>query len=286
LLLLFCGGFGWLDNLNKLMMAVLALATLLAFLPSCPQPQKLAYLFIPSLPPGSLVLVAAILGWMPTGIDVSVWHSFWTLEKFKLLGFDASDSSRVRERLRLQLSDMRLGYGLSLVTALMFMCMGASLLGGRAQQLRGAEFASALAGAYAGTLGQWMGQVFMLTAFFAMFSTSYTVVDGFSRSFSEGLATLFPRLATSRQRLYFGFALFSTALAVILIFAVGNPVALVTTVALLSLCAAPLLYGLNIYCAQKHISDPELGPPRWLVILGWAGVGFMLLALAATAASL
>jgi Mn2+/Fe2+ NRAMP family transporter len=223
---------------------------------------------------------------MPTGIDVSVWHSFWTLEKFKLLGIDAADPARVRERLGLQLSDMRLGYGLSLLTALMFMCMGASLLAGQGESLRGAEFASALAGAYAGTLGHWMGQVFMLTAFFAMFSTSYTVVDGFSRSFSEALALLYPALAESRRRLYFGFALSSTALAVILIFAVGNPVVLVTTVALLSLAAAPLLYGLNIYCVRKDISDPGLRPPRWLVILGCAGVGFMVLAVAATAASL
>ncbi len=283
--LLLAGGFGWMDNLNKVMMATLALATLIAFIPACPGPGQLKNLVLPQLPAGSIVLVAAILGWMPTGIDVSIWHSFWTLEKFKRLGIDPADAPQAPRRLRLMLGDMRVGYGLSLISALMFMCMGASKLAGQGEALRGAEFASHLATAYTDVLGPWMLHLFMLTAFFAMFSTSYTVVDGFSRSFAEALASLRGREGSVRPW-YVGFVLASSLLAVLTIFLVGNPVTLVTVVALISLAVAPVLYALNIWCVTRHISDKKLRPPRPLVWLACAGVAFMVLAVAVTAVSL
>lgn len=284
--LLLAGGFGWLDNINKVMMATLAVSTLLAFLPVCPGPDKLAHLVIPSLPEGSILLVAAILGWMPTGIDVSVWHSFWTLEKLHWLesGRRAVGRHHPAIRLRAALIDMRTGYALSLLTGIMFVCMGAAHLAGRASELRGVEFANALSTAYTNVMGDWMRQLFMLTAFFAMFSTSYTVIDGFSRSFAEALGTLFARYGSpsARRRHYLGFVAGSSLLAALTIRFVGNPVTLVTAVALLSLAVAPLLYALNLHCTSHHITDPALRPRRLTMWLGWVGVGLMLLALGLT----
>jgi len=75
------GGYRWLDFLNKVMMIVLFAATMAVFVPELPQPKVLVNFVVPSVPLGSIALVAAIAGWMPTGIDVSVWHSLWTLEK-------------------------------------------------------------------------------------------------------------------------------------------------------------------------------------------------------------
>jgi len=284
--LLLAGGFGWLDSLNKVMMATLAVSTLLAFLPVCPGPGKLAHLVMPALPEGSILLVAAILGWMPTGIDVSIWHSFWSLEKIRLL--EARGRAHGRHdpatRLRAALIDMRTGYGLSLLTGIMFVCMGASYLAGRAGELRGVEFANALSSAYTSVMGEWMRQLFMLTAFFAMFSTSYTVIDGFSRSFSEALATLVVRFSgpRPRRRHYLAFVAGSSILAAVTIRFAGNPVTLVTVVALLSLAVAPLLYALNLLCTDRHIEEAALRPHRFTLWLGWAGVVVMLLALGLT----
>ncbi len=282
LALLRIGGFSWLDHLNKLMVGVLALATLLAFLPALPPPSAATGLLLPRLPEGSIVLVAAILGWMPTGIDVSIWHSFWTLEKLELLGErGAALEDRLRQ-LKISLFDMRTGYALSLLTGLMFICLGAVHLAGRGAELSGVQFVETISGAYASILGRWMAHVFMLTAFFAMFSTSYTVIDGFSRSFSEGLAALAPqKLAApeARRRSYGGFALFSAALAALFIAWIGNPVTLVTVVALVSLVAAPVLYGLNLHCIKRDVRDQALQPSPWIVGLGWAGTAVMVLAL-------
>lgn len=287
--LLFGGGFRWLDHINKLMMAILALATVLAFLPILPDvpvAEAVGGMVVPSIPAGSVVLVAALLGWMPTGIDVSIWHSFWTLEKLGSLGErqqGASAIDRLRQ-LRMSLVDLRVGYGLSLATGVMFVGLGAVHLAGRGAELQGVQFVQTLSSAYTVILGRWMYHVFMLTAFFAMFSTSYTVIDGFSRSFSEALAALWPRLAASvpRRRSYGGFVLFSGALACLSISVIGNPVTLVTVVALVSLAAAPVLYGLNLRCVQRDISDPALRPSRWVVGLGWVGILVMVVALAIT----
>lgn len=287
--LLLCGGFAWLDNLNKLMMAGLALATVLAFVPIFPGPAAWKHLILPTIPEGALVLVAAILGWMPTGIDVSIWHSFWTLEKLKRLGLDPSctEATAVDERceqLDLSLGDMRIGYGLSLATGVMFITMGAVHLVGQGAALKGIGFIEALSSAYTNVLGRWMFHVFMLTAFFAMFSTSYTVIDGFSRSFSEVLAALFPARAGGSRRVwtYRGFVLGSAGLAAVTLTLVGNPVTLVTAVALISLAVAPVLYALNLLCVQRLIAEPRLRPARAVSWLGWLGVGVMGLAVGVT----
>ena len=283
--LLLVGGFPWLDHLNKIMMAVLALATVLAFVPIVPGPEALTHLVVPSLPAGSIVLVAAILGWMPTGIDVSVWHSFWTIEKMRLTASQGEDGpERTQRQLQASLLDMRVGYALSLCTGLMFVTMGAVYLGGRGAELKGVQFAEALSYAYTAVFGRWMYHVFMLTALFAMFSTSYTVIDGFSRSFSECCALLVPSMSTPtvRKNVYLGFVIASALLACGILVSVGNPVTLVTVAALVSLSVAPLLYGFNLYCVLRDVKEPRLRPGVLSVWIAAAGIVFMLIALGTT----
>ncbi len=286
LLMLFLGGFSWLDHLNKIMMAVLALATLLAFVPIIPGPEAAYHLIVPTIPAGSIVLIAAILGWMPTGIDVSVWHSFWTIEKNRGRGDTVEATPEVRAgRLKTALWDMRTGYALSLLTGLMFVTMGAVHLAGQAASLDGVGFIAALSTAYTAIFGRWMYHVFMLTAFFAMFSTSYTVIDGFSRSFSECCALLRDSMSTAgaRKHSYGLFAVVSSTVACVILVRIGNPVTLVVIASLISLTAAPLLYGFNLYCVTRHIREPEFRPSVLCIATGLAGVVFMVIALAATA---
>jgi Mn2+/Fe2+ NRAMP family transporter len=129
-----------------------------------------------------------------------------------------------------------------------------------------------------------MYHVFMLTAFFALFSTSYTVIDGFSRSFSEAISCIRDKRTDSgiRKHTYLGFVFASSICAAATICFVGNPVTLVTAVAILSLAIAPILYALNLRCVWRDIKDPHLRPSIVTMCTGWAGVVFMIAGLALT----
>jgi hypothetical protein len=129
-----------------------------------------------------------------------------------------------------------------------------------------------------------MYHVFMMTAFFAMFSTSYTVIDGFSRSFAEGCGALFPSMvhATTRRRLYAGFVIGSSLLACVILVQVGNPVTLVTAAALISLTAAPLLYAFNLYCVLRHIDEPRWRASWPIIVTAAGGITLTLVALGTT----
>jgi hypothetical protein len=51
---------------------------------------------------------------------------------------------------------------------------------------------------------------------------------------------------------------------------------------LISLVAAPWVYGLNLYCVLRHIDEPRFRPARLNVALALVGIPMMLLALGMT----
>ncbi|MBN1972909.1 MAG: Nramp family divalent metal transporter [Sedimentisphaerales bacterium] len=280
LLFLVLGGYNWLDFLNKIMMTVLFLATIVVFVPAFPDPAEFKYFVIPSVPAGSIAVITGILGWMPTGIDVSIWHSLWTLEKHRELTSDVTLEGRWKI-FRLSLMDMRAGYILSFIVASVFLMLAAVYLHGTPDKIDGAEFARSLAKIYTNNIGYWMYFVFMVAAFTAMYSTVYTVMDGFSRSFAEMASTLFPKLrAKWRMKLYWIFVIFTSAFAILilLVFKGKNPVTLVLDVAFLSLCFAPLYYGLNYYCVTRLIKEEKFRPGTTARLVALAGIVIVLFA--------
>ena len=260
---------------SKIAMLVLAVISVIAFIAAPPRLSDLAQAFVPSIPTGSLVLVAAILGLMPTGINVAIWHSLWALEHMDDWREAASDK---RAMLRLGLLDLKVGYILSAVLAVIFVSLGANLLAPRGLTPSGIDVALTLSRIYTEVLGNWMFPVFMLAAFAAMFSTAYSVMDGFPRTFSTLLRTLYPAneaLKKASDPAYWVF------MAVIFTFAIGanyifpNPVRMIQLIGLVSLAVAPILYGLNSYCVTRLIDDESLRPKRWLRLWGLAGLWFM-----------
>ncbi len=260
---------------SKLAMLVLALVSLVAFAAVPPRASDLARMFVPSLPKGSLVLAASILGLMPTGINVAIWHSLWAVEHLEKWKRVTSDKKQI---LALGLFDLRAGYLLSAALAVVFISLGASLLKPRGLVPDGVDVAITLSRLYTEVLGAWMFPFFMLAAFAAMFSTAYSAMDGFPRTFARLLETLFPRAALLKgpsRPAYWGFMGF------IFLFAVGanrilpNPVAMIQLVGIVSLLVAPVLYGLNYYCVTRLIDDESMRPSRALRVWALAGLVFM-----------
>jgi Mn2+/Fe2+ NRAMP family transporter len=269
---------------SKLAMLVLALVSVVAFLAAPPRLSDVARILVPSIPAGSLVLVASILGLMPTGINVAIWHSLWAVEHLETWRKTTGDK---RELLGLGLFDLRVGYVLSAALAAVFISLGATLLKPRGLTPDGVQVALTLSKIYTEVLGNWMFPVFMLAAFAAMFSTAYSVMDGFPRTFAKLLETLFPAAPLLKKK---GNPAYWSFMAVIFLFAIGanrilpNPVALIQLVGLVSLGVAPVLYGLNYYCVTRLIDDESLRPSRGLRLWGLAGLLFMTFAVSLSVA--
>ena len=82
-LILVLGKYQWLDKLIKVIMVTLAISSVMAVsvaLIKNETPISLKQVFPES---SGLLFLIAFLGWMPAPLDISIWHSIWTIEKNK-----------------------------------------------------------------------------------------------------------------------------------------------------------------------------------------------------------
>jgi Mn2+/Fe2+ NRAMP family transporter len=277
--LLWMGKYQGLDFLNKIMMLVLIFGALIAFAAAPPPTTALPRLLIPVIPAGSIFLLAALLGWMPTGLDVAVWHSLWAMEKQKVWRrFAGGEPAEVRRKLfRTALFDMRIGYAVSFVLGIVFLCLGAVLLQPRGLVPQGPAVAETLSEIFTTILGAWMYPVFFAAAFFAMFSTAYNCMDGFPRAFAETMRLLVPRKDSGlfNKKAYWGFLFAIYALAVGFMTILPEPVFLVTAAGALSLLFTPVYYMLNYYCVTRLVDDVEYRPTTFARVVAVAGIAFV-----------
>ena len=120
----------------------------------------------------SIAFIVALIGWMPTAIEVSVWHSLWTLSRVEKPGLEASKNATI---------DFNVGYLVSLVLAVIFVWLGALLMFGQGEGFAksAAAFAGQLVGIYSNALGDWSWLLMAIVTFVALFSTTFAVADGF-----------------------------------------------------------------------------------------------------------
>ncbi|MEQ8763851.1 MAG: Nramp family divalent metal transporter [Planctomycetota bacterium] len=252
------------------MMAVLALGTAAAFVAAPPSPSGVVQsLAPPRWPSGADWLIAAVLGWMPTGLGVSIWQSLWIVAQ------PVKTSMRSEERVRLGLRGFRGGYLTSLVLALVFLCLGASVLEPAGIEPHGEAVAIALSSMYTKSVGEWFGPVFLTTAAFALLSTVITCLDAFPRTLLETLRLLFPgRTWSSRARLSITVSYLSMAIlgGGALLMAVPDPERLILWLGAVTFLISPVYYALNWLAVSRQIPDPALRPPRWLHALSAAGL--------------
>jgi len=126
----------------------------------------------------------ALLGWMPCTLDVVVWNSLWTSRKHK-------DDVEVIDYKKVKL-DLNLGYIITAVLAIAFLVLGKIVFFEKVADLpeKAVPFIASFFEIYTKNLGQSAYLVIAVGAFFTMFSTVISVLDGFTRTFSRGLAIL------------------------------------------------------------------------------------------------
>lgn len=285
LALLRWGRYASLRAVNLLLMLLFAAGTALAFVAAPPPAAAVPAMLTPSLPSGSILLVAAILGFMPTSVAVSIWQSLWAVEQGRFRPGTPDGPAERRTRLREGLADLRLGYLLSALLAVAFVSLGAVLLHPRGLVPEGPRVALVLSEIYTAVLGEWMRPVFLATAFLALLTTCYTSMDGFPRTFVAALAELRAtrgrvdgngRAASAEtNRAYWIFLLAVTFGGMALLAALPDPAALVKGVGALGLLLSPVYFALNLWAVTRLVDDPALKPGGAVVALALAGIALM-----------
>jgi Mn2+/Fe2+ NRAMP family transporter len=272
LVVLASGGYPVLDGIMKLMMVLLAVCTLVALVAAIVHgPVRMAEFEAPGVWNATgFIFLIALMGWMPTPVDASVWPSLWMHERSRQTGH--------RPTLREALFDFKLGYWGSLITALMFLSLGALVMFGSgvafADNAHG--FAAQFVGMYTNALGAWSRPVIVAVAFATMLSTLLTVLDGYPRVLWSGCRLVWPRVAAIGRAPYWlcmGAMMGGALLIFVFVTSIMTPlVDVTTTVAFLS---APLFAWLNCRAIATAAVPEHAAPPRWLRILSWAGVVFL-----------
>lgn len=279
--LLAIGRYQALDGLIKAVAAVLLVSTLLAF--------GLAWHHTPlsAVPPtpaafnpwqgAGLAFLIALMGWMPTAVDLSAWNSIWTLERIRQTGYHPP--------LRATLREFNLGYGISALLALLFLGLGALLLfaEGKSFPEGTVAFAAGFVDVYTEVLGGWSWWPVAAASFSAMLGTVVACLDGYSRSLAAAWESVMdvPPSARGERGVLIGVS--AGALLLILAFP-ANITDLVDVATTLSFLVAPVIGGLNLYLVTRHVPK-EARPSAALQVWAWAGllflVGFAVLYLAA-----
>jgi len=218
------GRYQTLEVAAKGLALVLFVSTIAVFFVQPAPAAAAAHFFIFETPEGSWLIIAAFLGLLPTGIDVSLQASEWGKAKKAGLAlirgrleeqglartfdpFDpdpqalAVEMSAVPEHaaeysrrwFTIGLWDFRIGHVVSFIIAVLFLLLSAVWLYPNA--VEGRAVMGEIAGIFTLSVGPWMMIVFMGGAFAATFSTALNYFDGWPRIVGACARNLFPGTA-------------------------------------------------------------------------------------------
>ncbi len=270
------GRFAWLDRVVKAILAVLAASTIIAAAATVGRLDGSTLVLLPPIGTADgtvpFAFVLALVGWMPSAIDIAVWSSLWTLAKNAAAGGRVSVATAR--------ADFAVGYVATGFLAFCFLVLGAGVLYGSGTSFNasGTVFSTQLVALYSATLGEWTRPVVLAAVLTTMLSTSITVVDGFPRAIER---TVY-RLRASRDErpdppsagpLYWA-ALVILGIATVLVLGlfVGTLTALVDFATIVSFLTAPLLGYLNLRAVRAPEVAPQYRPTTRMVALSWVGL--------------
>lgn len=256
------GRYALLDKVIKGVIILLTVSTVLAVILSANSPRVLSTGFAPPevWTIATIPFLAALIGWMPSAFDIAVWNSIWTLERRKQTGY--------APKLNEALFDFRLGYIGTVILAVCFLILGATVMYGSGEQFSniGSIFARQLIEMYVSILGGWSYPIIILAAFTTMFSTTLTVLDGFPRSLGRAISNLFPiESEKDKERIYWSIVAVLMFGSIILMTSFRQSMTyLVDFATTVSFVSAPVLAILNYKVVTHSSMPPEAVPKAWL----------------------
>ena len=271
------GKYNVLDSLIKIIAIVLLVSTVSAFVltmyagpidhVSGFEPKDLWEI-------SGIFFLLALMGWMPTALDLSSWNSLWTIERIK--------QTKYKPKLQETLFEFRLAYLITGVLAIMFVSLGAFMFYGSGDELPNDNslFANEIVKLYTQNIGDWSYIIIAASAFTAMFGTIIAVFDGYSRSLQRTFELLFLKKEAKllpKPRILYVFFLFVISIgSFIVIFQFGNNLKqLVDFATVLSFIIAPVIAIFNFRLVTGKFLEKAHQPSMVLKILSFAGIIFL-----------
>lgn len=274
--LLVFGKYNVLDKLIKIIGSTLLISTLLAFILTLIKgpAEQISEFQTPEIwSTAGIGFMIALMGWMPTAVDLSTWNSLWTIERIKETGYKPS--------LKETLLDFNFGYIISALLSICFITMGAYLVFGTGKTMpdSSAGFANEVVTLYTATMGNWSYLLIAAAAFSIMFGTSIAVFDGYARSLKRTSELIFLKddKASDNRNLYTISLLILTVGGFLIIWKFGSSIRFLIDLAMtISFLIAPLIAIINFRLVSKKYVDKQAVPPLWMKVLSWAGIVFLL----------
>ncbi|MES1938909.1 transporter [Salinisphaera sp. T5B8] len=281
--IIYAGGYAIVDAVNKLFIAILSVTTLIATALALP---NVDWSFYPStavsplLSHTTFVTLVAVLGFMPSGLSLSIVNSLWSLAR--------NDANGMRADSRQERADFDIGYIGSALIAACFVIMGAGVLHSQNINLATGSvgFASQVVDLYVATLGPWSGFVVGISIFTVLLTTLLTVLDGFPRvvvavfeSLGRDEASPQPEQVRVGQRqgaLYLAMAALSVLAVLILYFLMSNFWLFINFAMITSAVISPLLAALNHFTINGVSVAPSDRPSA--LLNAWSGLAIVTLA--------
>ena len=265
-LILIFGKYKTLDKVIKVIIIVLAISSVLALLIAFSNNDN-SISIKQIFPRGEgLLFLIAFMGWMPAPLDISIWHSIWTLEKNKI--------QKTKVKIVDSMFDFNVGYITTVILGLCFIGLGALVMYGSGESFsnQGGVFAKQLINLYTSNLGQGAYLIIAIAAFTTMFSTTITTLDASPRAMSKTIQLLFKK---EKDFYITWIIILAVGTSLIFIFLLSEMGKLVQIATVLSFITAPIYAFLNYKLVNSDQVPKNLQPSKKLKFFSNLGLIFL-----------
>lgn len=266
LLILIIGRYKLLDTLMKVIIITLTISTLIAIFLAIQDTNQIIS-FKQILPKNEIgvAFLIAFMGWMPAPLDISVWHSLWSIEKKK----------NMEIKTKTALFDFNIGYMSTILLGIGFVSLGSLVMYNSGEEFSSSAtgFSSQLINMYTKSLGNWAYILIGIAAFTTMFSTTLTTLDASPRAMHKTTQLLLNKRFRKGYKFWIGILTLGTIS--ILLFFISEMGLLVKTATILSFITAPFYAIVNYKLISSRYTPKEWRPSIGLHILSILGILFL-----------
>ena len=265
-LILIRGRYKVLDSLMKVIVILLTISTLVSVVLAVGPETALNFSQVLPTDALSVTFLIAFMGWMPAPLDISIWHSIWTVEKQKL------NSTITRKQSRF---DFNVGFITTIILGVGFLALGAIVMhnSGESFSAKGGEFANQLISMYTFSLGQNAKIIIGIAALTTMFSTTLTTLDSSPRVMSLTTELLQGKLF--KNGYFFWLALLVIGTLAIFLFFVSEMGVLIKIATILSFLTAPFYAIINFKLITGKNTPINARPSKSLQVYSLICIGIL-----------